>query len=106
MDLKNPRWMYAKAVMFIIIGTVSFALVMLESPSLRTAASLLLMIWAFCRAYYFAFYVIEKYIDSEYRFAGLVAFFRYLLSRSKDGSSGQPQPRQNTMSQRSSLGRP
>ena len=38
-------------------------------------------IWCFCRAYYFAFYVIEHYIDPGYKFAGLSSFVRYLLRR-------------------------
>ena len=81
MDLKNPKWMYAKAGMFLLIGSIAFAIVVLEQPSLRSAVFLLLMIWAFCRAYYFAFYVIEKYVDSKYRFAGLIDFMRYLLRK-------------------------
>ena len=63
MDLKNPKAMYAKAAMFLAIGLMSFGLILAESPSFRTALLCLLMVWAFARAYYFAFYVIEKYID-------------------------------------------
>jgi len=48
-----------------------------ESPSLKVALLLLLAVWAFCRAYHFAFYVIEHYADPGYRFAGLVSFLRY-----------------------------
>lgn len=39
----------------------------------------MITIWAFCRAYYFAFYVIEHYVDPHYRFAGLVDFLYYAL---------------------------
>lgn len=81
MDLKNPKWMYLKAVLFLLIGAACFALVWLETPTLHTAIYLALMIWAFARAYYFAFYVIEKYIDPEFRFSGLVSFLRYLLRK-------------------------
>ena len=81
MDLKNPTWMYLKAALFVLIGFACFALVWLEQRTLLTAALLLLMIWAFCRAYYFAFYVIEKYADPHYKFSGLLAFLRYLLRR-------------------------
>jgi hypothetical protein len=42
---------------------------------------LLLAIWAFCRAYYFAFYVIEHYVDPEYRFSGLLDFCRYAIRK-------------------------
>jgi len=38
--------------------------------------------------YYFAFYVIEKYVDPTYRFAGLWSFLRYAMSRR--GRGGKP----------------
>jgi hypothetical protein len=75
--------MYLKAILFILIGGSCFALVWLEQRTLLTAVLLALMVWAFCRAYYFAFYVIEKYIDPKYRFAGLLDLCRYLMRRRK-----------------------
>lgn len=83
MDLKNPRWMYLKAALFLLTGATCFALVWLDRPTLRTAVLLALMIWAFCRAYYLAFYVIEKYVDPGYRFSGLISFLRYLTRRKR-----------------------
>ncbi len=80
MDLKNPKWMYAKAALFVAIGVICFALVWMGNPTLATAIYLALMVWAFARAYYFAFYVVEKYIDDSYRFSGLLDFVRYLLT--------------------------
>ena len=80
-DIRNPRLMYAKAVMLLAIGLLAAGLLILEHPTLRNAALLLICIWAFCRAYYFAFYVIQRYIDPQFRFAGLFAFFKYLRSR-------------------------
>lgn len=82
-DLKNPKWMYLKAALFVLIGLCCFALVWVEQPTLRTAVFLCLMVWAFSRAYYFAFYVIEKYIDPQYKFSGLFAFLQYLMKRRK-----------------------
>jgi hypothetical protein len=72
-----------KAGLFVLIVLCSFILVWLDAPTLRTALLLLLMIWASARAYYFAFYVVEKYVDPQYRFVGLVSFFRYVLSRKR-----------------------
>ena len=83
MDLKNPRWMYLKAVLLICTGLMSFAAIVLEHPSLKVVVFLLIAIWAFARAYYFAFYVIGHYIDPSYRFAGLFSFARYVLSRKR-----------------------
>jgi hypothetical protein len=40
---------------------------------------LVISVWSFCRFYYFAFYVIEHYVDSGYRFSGLWSFAVYLL---------------------------
>jgi uncharacterized RDD family membrane protein YckC len=75
-----------------LIGTLSAALLLMELPTLRTAALLALCIWSFARAYYFAFYGIEKYIDPSYRFAGLTSVGRYLLRRSRvPGADGKSQ---------------
>ena len=87
-DLKDPRWMWLKAVLLLMIGLMAGALVLLESPHLRTLALLAVSVWGFCRAYYFAFYVIEHYIDPKYRFAGLMDFARYVM-RDK-GERGTP----------------
>ncbi|MCC6699404.1 MAG: hypothetical protein IT365_27510 [Candidatus Hydrogenedentes bacterium] len=73
--------MYLKAVLFVLIGCVCFAVLLMENASLKTAALLAVMIWAFSRAYYFAFYVIEKYIDKDYRFSGLISFVSYVLRK-------------------------
>jgi len=57
-----------------MIGMLATTLVILENPSVRTAMLMTLTIWACCRACYFAFYVIEHYIDPTYQYAGLWAF--------------------------------
>jgi hypothetical protein len=83
MDLKNPRLMYLKAGLLFLGGLLASAGILLEQPSLRIALLLMVAIWCFARAYYFAFYGIQHYIDPTYRFAGLAAFARYLLNRRK-----------------------
>lgn len=75
-DLKDPRLLWLKAGLFVAVGLVSTILVLLENPTVRTGLFLGLAIWAFCRAYYFAFYVIEHYIDPKFKYAGLWAFVR------------------------------
>jgi len=82
-DLSSPFWIKLKGLLFLWIGVVAVALLMLDSPTLKTAGLLALAIWSFCRFYYFAFYVIEKYVDPSYKFAGLISFARYLLRRRK-----------------------
>jgi hypothetical protein len=80
-DLKTSRWMWVKAALFVVIGIASSALILVEVPDWRVLLLLVLAIWAFCRAYYFAFYVLEKYIDPSYRFSGLFSVLRYLWKR-------------------------
>ncbi|TWT32306.1 hypothetical protein KOR34_40680 [Posidoniimonas corsicana] len=75
--------MYLKAAMFVAIGVLASVLLLLDSPTLRTASLLALAVWAFCRAYYFAFYVVQHYIDDRYRFAGLWSFVAYLRRRNR-----------------------
>ncbi len=82
--LKNPKVIWWKGVLFLAMGLTSAALLMLRHPELTTALLLSITIWAFCRAYYFAFYVIEKYVDPNYRFAGLTDFLRYAVGRSSN----------------------
>ncbi len=73
-DLQSERLMWLKGWLFVVIGLVSAALVILENPTARTTLFLVLTMWAFCRAYYFAYYVIEHYIDPGFKYAGLLAF--------------------------------
>ena len=80
-DLSDPKWICLKGFLFLLIGILSAALVLFVMPTLRVAALLALMTWGFCRAYYFAFYVIEKYVDARYRFSGLGSFVKYWFTR-------------------------
>lgn len=84
-DLKNAGLIWLKGGLFLAVGLIAALLVFLETPTLRTALLLGLAIWAFCRAYYFAFYVVERYLDPGYRFSGLGAFLRYLLRKKRGG---------------------
>ena len=63
------------------ICLLASALALFLFPDLRLALLLGIAIWAFARAYYFAFYVIEKYVDPSYKFSGLISFARYFFSR-------------------------
>ena len=80
-DLTSKTAICLKAVLFLVIGGTSAALLVVQTPTLQTALLLWLVIWSFCRAYYFAFYVIEHYVDPRFRFAGLFDFARYMLRR-------------------------
>lgn len=82
-DLQNPRWMYLKAVLFLLIGAACFISIVAATPTVQTALLLLLAVWSFCRAYYFAFYVIERYIDPTYKYSGLISAARHAVRRAK-----------------------
>jgi hypothetical protein len=62
-------------------------LLILEQPTFRVVVLLAIAVWCFARAYYFAFYVIEHYVDPTYRFAGLWSFVRYLMRRTNAPSA-------------------
>jgi hypothetical protein len=78
-DLTNPRWIKVKAALFLILGLGSSLVLLIEHPDWRVATLLLISLWSFCRFYYFAFYVIEHYVDPGFRFSGLWSFLRYLM---------------------------
>ena len=80
-DLKNPSLIIAKGFLFLGLGFLAAMLLLIEAGSIKVVLLLAVAIWAFCRFYYFAFYVIEHYVDSQYRFAGLLSFCRYLLRK-------------------------
>ena len=82
-DLASAFWIKLKGLLFLIIGITAAVLVYLDNPKWQTALLLALAVWSFCRFYYFAFYVIEKYVDPGYKFSGLLSFVRYLLQRTK-----------------------
>jgi len=80
-DLVSPRLMWLKAGLFVLIGMAAAVQVWLQSPTWQSGLLLVLAIWAFCRAYYFAFYVLEKYADPSFRYSGLLSILRHLLRR-------------------------
>src|SRR5580692_11632648 len=80
-DLTSAFWIKVKGLLFLLMGIVAAVLVFLDNPKWQTAVLLAVAIWSFCRFYYFAFYVIEKYVDPGYKFSGLISFARYLLQR-------------------------
>src|SRR3954468_8152474 len=82
-DLSSPALIKLKGILFLIVGILSALLLILEHPTLKIAVLLAIAIWCFCRFYYFAFYVIQQYVDPGYRFSGLWFFFVSLCSKRK-----------------------
>lgn len=80
-DLTNPAWIKVKGMLFLFLGLASAVLLYVGQPSVRTALLLVIAVWGFCRFYYFAFYVMERYVDANYRFSGLVSLARYIVKK-------------------------
>lgn len=80
-DLTSPRIIIAKGFLFLLLGCMAAGLILAELPSLQIALLLAITIWGFARFYYFAFYVIEHYVDPSFKFAGLTSFASYLVKR-------------------------
>ena len=77
-DLTSATWIKVKGILFLLLGIAAAGLLILEHPTWKVAALLALAIWCFCRFYYFAFYVVEKYVDPGFKFSGLGSFVMYL----------------------------
>jgi hypothetical protein len=77
-DLANAKLLYLKAVLFLCVCVSSALLLIVRDPQWTTAGLIVLTAWAAARAYYFAFYVIEGYIDPSFRFSGLTSVAKYL----------------------------
>ena len=80
-DLTSHKAIIAKGFAFLFLGLLSSALLLTYAPSLIVACLLLIAVWSFCRFYYFAFYVLEHYVDPGYRFDGLISLVRYFRQR-------------------------
>ncbi|MEM9251349.1 MAG: hypothetical protein AAGB29_03270 [Planctomycetota bacterium] len=83
-DIRSTRLLMAKGVLFVVLGLIAGGTLIALHPSLAAVALLLIAVWAFCRAYYFAFYVIEHYVDPGYRFDGVLSAVRFLWRRRRD----------------------
>lgn len=83
-DLSDPRLIQLKGLLFLVLGILAGGILVVDHFSLRTTLLLGIAIWSFCRAYYCAFYVIEHYVDAEFRFAGLFDFFLYITGFRKN----------------------
>jgi hypothetical protein len=82
-DLKSRTSIWAKGILFLLLGVGAAVILLAEAGTPKVALLLVVAVWAFCRAYYFAFYVIEKYVDPSYRSSGLISFARYWCRQRK-----------------------
>lgn len=83
-NVTNMKVIYLKGLLFLLIGIISSIIILIDHPSIKVALLLALAVWAFARSYYFAFYVIEHYVDAGYRFSGLCSFVRYAWHKNRE----------------------
>lgn len=82
-ELKSAEWLAIKGALFIVLGVLASGVVIAgivmagaaRPPAVVLIGTHLLSVWAFCRAYYFGLYVIEKYAGGA-RYAGIGAAIR------------------------------
>lgn len=79
MNITSPKILKLKAALFVLIGVLSAALLLAPAFSWKALVLLGLCIWAFCRAYYFCFYVMEHYADPSFQYSGLTDLARFLI---------------------------
>lgn len=58
-DLKSPTAIWTKGILFLLLGVGSALMLLAEAGTPKVALLLAVAVWGLCRAYYFAFYVIE-----------------------------------------------
>lgn len=88
-DLQCRSLIHAKGILFFVLGTLSGVLLFIQMPAISTAALLVITVWAFCRFYYYLFYVLERYLGRKKRFAGAIDAIRYLLFEASKTKSAQ-----------------
>ena len=82
-DINKVWLLYLKAFLLFLTGFISSILLVLLNFNVKTIVLLFFAIWGFCRAYYFAFYVIQHYVDPNYKFSGLIDFAKYSIRKGK-----------------------
>ena len=88
-DITSHRLLWCKGLLFLLLVLLTATLLILETMDMQVAALLSVAVWSFCRFYYFAFYVIQHYVDDQFRFAGLWDFAKYALGTTR-GSAESP----------------
>ena len=78
-DIKSKWLLHAKGFLFLFLGLLAGGVILLESRNLRTLLLLGIVIWSFCRFYYYLFYVLEKYIGRDEKYAGILDALKFIV---------------------------
>ncbi len=80
-DLKSPRLIHLKGWLFLFLGLLGATGLLLESPHFKTVVLLAIVVWSFCRFYYYLFYVLERYLGKDHPYAGILDALRFILKK-------------------------
>ena len=78
-DIQSKRLLHLKGFLFLLLGLLAAGLLVFQSPNFRTVLLLLITVWGFCRFYYYLFYVLERYIGRDQKYAGILDALNYAL---------------------------
>jgi hypothetical protein len=91
-DLRSKPLIVLKGVLFLAILLAASGLLLAQHADWRTAALLAVVIWSAARCYYFLFYVLERYVDPQLRYAGILALLRSLRQHRQANRRHGPHP--------------
>ena len=94
-DLTSPVLIHLKGWLFLAILIFSIALLLFQLASWESVLLLILVVWSSARFYYYLFYVIENYIDPEFKFSGVLSALRFMTVKpagSKEAKSPSKPP--------------
>ena len=80
----GTNFILLKAILFLVMGIIGIIFMLVFGEfNIFFAILLVITLWAWCRVYYFCFYIIHKFFDPEYKFNGLFHFILYLIGLEK-----------------------
>jgi hypothetical protein len=83
------RMDHREGLFVFVAGPPLWGPIVFEHPTPKTLLLMAIVVWSFCRFYYFGFYVLERYVDPNYKFSGLISMVWYVMS----GHKGQVEVR-------------
>ena len=82
-DITSPRLLKIKGLLFALLGLVAATLLLLSSPTFQNSLLIIITIWAFCRFYYFLFYVLVHYAGRKKTYAGVIDALKEIIRSPK-----------------------
>ena len=87
--LRDSRLIHLKGWAFLVILICAGGLLLFQFSDWQSWLLLALVVWSSARFYYYLFYVIENYVDPDFRFSGVLAAIRFMVvGRESGGHDG------------------